>query len=146
MVERILNGKAVVPGRAEGEAVVTCQPISFWGGLNTETGEIIDRRHEKAGTNIAGKVFVFPHGRGSSTSSAILAESIRNGTNPAAIINLQVEPILALGSIVSDELYRQSIPIVVLGEDDFRSIKDGDRIFIEADGKVKVRTEHYKPT
>jgi len=141
MVERILIGKAVAPGGAEGEAAVTKQPISFWGGLNTETGEIIDRRHEKSGTNIAGKVFVFPHGRGSSTSSAILAESIRNGTSPAAIINLQVEPILALGSIVSEELYQQSIPIVVLGEDDFCSIKDGDQIRIEADGKVKVLSD-----
>jgi len=138
MVERILIGKAVVAGVARGEAVVTNQPISFWGGLNTETGEIIDRRHEKSGANVAGKVFVFPHGRGSSTSSAILAESIRNGTNPAGIINFQVEPILALGSIVSEELYGQSIPVVVLGEDDFYSIKDGDRIRIEADGKVKV--------
>ena len=141
MVERIMIGKAVVPGTAEGEALVTDQPISFWGGLNTETGEIIDRRHEKSGTNVAGKVFVFPHGRGSSTSSAILAESIRSGANPAAIINLQVEPILALGSIVSDELYGQSIPIVVLGEDDFYSIKDGDQIRVEADGKVKVLSD-----
>ncbi|MCP4710454.1 MAG: DUF126 domain-containing protein [Planctomycetes bacterium] len=138
MVERILIGKAVVSGTAEGEAVVTDQPISFWGGLNTETGEIIDRRHEKSGTNVTGKVFVFPQGRGSSTSSAILAESIRNGTNPAAIINLQVEPILALGSIVSDELYHQSVPVLVMGEYDFYSIKDGDQIRIEADGKVHV--------
>jgi predicted aconitase with swiveling domain len=89
----------------------------------------------------AGKVFVFPQGKGSSTSSATLTETIRSGVAPAAIINLKVDPILALGSIVANELYHHSIPVVVLTEGDFYSIKQGDYLTLEPDGKVRVATK-----
>jgi predicted aconitase with swiveling domain len=143
-MEKILNGRPVVAGSAEGVALVSSQPISFWGGINPRTGEITDRRHEKSGETVTGRVFVFPRGKGSSTASAILMESIRAGVAPAAIINMKVDPILALGSIVSDELFNQSVPIVVLPEKDFLSIKDGDHITIEPDGKVKVSSSPTK--
>ena len=87
------------------------------------------------------RIFVFPRGKGSSTSSATLMESIKNGVAPAAIINLKVDPIMALGSIVSDELYHKAVPIVILAEKDFYSIKEDDHITIEADGTVKISTE-----
>lgn len=137
-MERILIGRPVVPGSAQGSALVSKQPLSFWGGLNPRTGEIIDRRHELSGVAVTGQVFVFPQGRGSSTSSATLLETIRTGVAPAAIINLRVDPILALGSIVSDELYHKPLPIVVLSEEDFFSIKQDDYVTIKPDGKVKV--------
>jgi predicted aconitase with swiveling domain len=140
-VEKILTGKPVVAGSAEGAALVSREPISLWGGLCPRTGEIIDRRHELSGAIAAGRVFVFPQGRGSSTSSATLMESIRAGVAPAAIINLKVDPILALGSIVSDELYHQAVPIVVLSEKDFFSIKNNDHLTIEPDGTVKISTK-----
>jgi predicted aconitase with swiveling domain len=140
-VEKILTGKPVVAGSAEGAALVSREPISFWGGLCPRTGEIIDRRHELSGEIVTGRVFVFPQGRGSSTSSATLMESIKTGVAPAAIINLKVEPILALGSIVSDELYHKPVPIVVLEEKDFFSIKENDHLTIEPDGTVKIRTK-----
>jgi len=139
-LEKILLGKPIVAGSAEGAALVSREPISFWGGVCPHTGEIIDRRHELSGAIITGRVFVFPQGRGSSTSSATLMESIKTGVAPAAIINLKVEPILALGSIVSDELYHQAIPIVVLKEKDFFSIKENDHITIESDGTIKINT------
>jgi predicted aconitase with swiveling domain len=139
-VEKILTGKPVVAGSAEGAALVSKEPISFWGGLCPRTGEIIDRRHELSGSIVTGRIFVFPQGRGSSTSSATLMESIKTGVAPAAIINLKVDPILALGSIVSDELYHKAIPIVILTEKDFFSIKDNDHLTIEPDGTVKVST------
>ena len=137
-MERVLIGKAVVAGSAEGPALVSREPLSFWGGICPRTGRIIDRRHELMGTIVTGSVFVFPQGKGSSTSSATLAEAIRKGVAPAAIINLKVDPILALGSIVADELYNQSIPVVVLKEEDFYSIKQGDYLTLHADGKVLV--------
>jgi predicted aconitase with swiveling domain len=140
-VEKILTGKPVVAGSAEGAALVSKEPISLWGGLCPRTGEIIDRRHELSGAIASGRVFVFPQGRGSSTSSATLMESIRAGVAPAAIINLKVDPILALGIIVSDELYHQVVPIVVLEEKDFFSIKENDHLTIKPDGTVKVSTE-----
>lgn len=101
-VGRILIGRPIVAGSAKGLALVSKEPLSFWGGLCPRTGEIIDRRHERSGTIVTGRVLVFPWGRGSSTSSATLLESIKTRVAPAAIINLKVDPILALGSIVSD--------------------------------------------
>jgi predicted aconitase with swiveling domain len=140
-MERVLIGKMVVAGAAEGSALVSKEALSFWGGICPRTGQIIDRRHEQSGAIVTGKVFVFPQGRGSSTSSATLTETIRRGVAPAAIINLKVDPILALGSIVADELYHQSIPVVVLKERDFYSIKQGDYLTIESDGTVLVDTK-----
>jgi hypothetical protein len=139
-VEKILTGKPIVAGSARGAALVSREPISFWGGVCPRTGEIIDRRHELSGKIVTGRIFVFPKGRGSSTSSATLMESIAAGVAPAAIINLKVDPILALGSIVSDELYHQAVPIVVLKEKDFFSIKENDHLTIEPDGTVKINT------
>jgi len=141
IVERVLIGRPIVAGSAEGPALVSKEPLSFWGGLCPRTGEIIDRRHERSGAIAAGRVFVFPQGRGSSTSSATLLETIKTGVAPAAIINLKVDPILALGSIVADELYHQTIPIVVLPREDFLSIKQDDYLTIEPDGMVKVSTK-----
>jgi predicted aconitase with swiveling domain len=141
MTERILVGRPVVAGSAAGTALVSREPLSFWGGLCPHTGEIIDRRHERAGAIVAGRVFVFPQGKGSSTSSATLMESIKTGVAPAAIINLKVDPILALGSIVSDELYNRAMPIVVLNDKDFYSIKEDDYLAIEPDGKVFVSSK-----
>ena len=140
-MERILMGKPVVAGEASGVALVSKEPLSFWGGICPRTGEIIDRRHECSGAIVTGRVFVFPQGRGSSTSSATLLESIKTGVAPAAIINLKVDPILALGSIVADELYHQVIPIVVLSKEDFFSIKQDDYLTIEPDGTVMVSTK-----
>ena len=137
-MERILIGRAIVAGSAEGTALVSKEPLSFWGGVCPRTGEIIDRRHELSGENVTGRVFVLPAGRGSSTSSATLMQSIKAGVAPAAIISLNVDPILALGSIVSDELYSRAVPIVILDKDDFLSIKQDDHLVVKPDGKVLV--------
>ncbi len=137
-MERILSGRPVIAGSAEGVALVSHEPLSFWGGFNATTGEIIDRRHGQSGTIVTGRVFVFPRGKGSSTGSAVVLESIRSGTAPAAIINLEVDPILALGVIVADELYGRSVPIVLLEEDDYHSLREGDRLAIQPDGTVRV--------
>jgi len=137
-MERTLIGKPLVAGSAEGRAVVSTQPLSFWGGLSPRTGEVIDRRHERSGAIVTGKIFVFPRGKGSSTSSAVLMEGIRAGTAPAAIITARVDSILALGAIVADELYHKTVPVVVLSQEDFDSISEGDYLVIEPDGRIKV--------
>ena len=135
---RVVIGRPVIPGSAEGVALVSKEPLSFWGGLSSDSGKITDRRHELSGATVTGRVFVFPRGKGSSTGSAVLLQSIKSGTAPAAIINLKTDPILALGAIIADELYRKSVPTVVLGEKDFFSIKEGDRLAIEPDGTVRI--------
>jgi predicted aconitase with swiveling domain len=144
-MERTMAGRAVVPGSAEGIALVTVEPLSLWGGLNAQTGEIIDRRHERSGEIVSGRVFVLPQGRGSSTASAILLESVKAGKAPAAIINARLDPILALGSILADELYHKPVPIVVLSRADFDSIREGDYVIIQPDGTVRIKRGKTHP-
>jgi len=139
-MERVLKAKVLVAGQAKGLATVSKEPLSLWGGLSPQTGEIVDRRHELAGQIVTGRILLLPRGRGSSTSSATLMESIKAGVAPAAIITIKTDPILALGSIVSDELYHRAVPILVLPEHDFFSINQDDHILIESDGTVKVRS------
>jgi len=136
MVKKLV-GRAIIPGDAQGAAVVSRKPISFWGGVSPKTGEIIDRRHDCCGKVIAGKVFVYPAGKGSSTGSAVLMESIKNGVAPAAVILAKIDPILALGSIVANELYGKSVPIVLLSQEDFESIQDGSHLVVHSDGVVE---------
>ena len=131
-----LECKVLIPGSAKGTVIKSEEPLSFWGGVNPFTGEITDRRHDHFGQVIKDKIFLFPKGRGSSTGSAVLLEAIRNGTAPAAIINLKEDPILALGAIVAEELYHKAIPILILSEDDFCKVMEGDTIKIEPGGRV----------
>jgi predicted aconitase with swiveling domain len=140
-MEMTLIGKPLVAGVTRGAALVSKEPLSFWGGVSPQSGEVIDRRHDRLGAVVAGRVFVFPRGKGSSTSSATLMEAIRNGTAPAAIINLEVDSILALGSIVADVIYKKCVPIVVLPEEAFHSIREGDRVAVHPDGRVTVVRE-----
>ncbi len=120
-------------------AVVSRMPLSFWGGLDPATGRITDRLHDRFGEVVAGRVFAFPTGKGSSTASAVLLESVRLGTAPAAIINSSLDPILALGAIVADELYGRFPPVVVVPEEAFAALADGDEVAVEPDGTVEVR-------
>jgi hypothetical protein len=139
-MNRILKGKPIVAGYSAGQAVVSRQPISFWGGVDPSTGEVIDRRHECSGTIITGKVFVFPTGKGSSTGSAVLMESIRNGSAPVAIINCKTDPILALGAILAEELYHKTLPMVVLSQEDIENIQDGGNLIVHPDGTILVNS------
>jgi len=106
--------RALVAGSAEGEVLVLDDPLSFWGGVDPATGLVIDGHHPQAGASVAGRVLVLPGGRGSSSSSSVLAEAIRAGTAPAAVLLLETDPIVALGAIVARELYGRTIPVVVV--------------------------------
>ena len=96
--------RVLAPGRADGLALVLGDPLSFWGGVETSTGRITDVHHPRRGDVVAGSVLVMPSGRGSSSSSSVLAETIRLGTGPAAIVLAEPDPILALGATVAHEL------------------------------------------
>jgi predicted aconitase with swiveling domain len=115
------EARTLVSGEASGVALVLEEALSFWGGVDPVTGDIIDVRHPQRGVNVAGRVLVMPSGRGSSSSSSVLAEAIRAGTAPVAIVMLEPDPILALGAIVARELYGRTIPVVVAPEAVVRS-------------------------
>ena len=105
--------RAYAAGAAEGPALMLREALSLWGGIDLDTGCIIDRSHPDAGTCVTGRILVMPSGRGSSSSSAVLAEAIRRGTGPAAIVLGGADPILTVGAIVAASLYGLECPIVV---------------------------------
>lgn len=129
-----ISGRSVVPGEAQGLALVTIQPISFFGGLDPNKGIIIEKRHELEGQTITGKVLVFPRGKGSTVGSYVIYSMKKKGTAPAAIINVETELIIAVGCILAE------IPLMdKLNEDPIKTIKTGDFVKVLADkGLVKV--------
>jgi predicted aconitase with swiveling domain len=121
----ILKGRAIYKGLAEGEALVTSQGISFYGGVDPENGIIVERGHELEGESIAGKVLVFPSGKGSTVGSYTLYRLKHNQKAPAAIINETCETITAVGCIISE------IPCV--DQVNIQEIKNGSRLRVDGD-------------
>jgi predicted aconitase with swiveling domain len=103
----------LVGGEAEGEVLTLGAPLSFWGGYDPEEGRIIDVHHPQHGESLAGKILAMTHGRGSSSSSAVLAEALRLGTGPAAIVLEEADQILVTGVLVARMLYGVTCPVVV---------------------------------
>ena len=136
MGKLILSGKPFIAGSAKGIALVSREPLSFWGGYDWKTGEIIDRRHPLSGQVAKGRILAIPFTRGSSTTTAVLLESIRAGTAPAGIITTATDFFFALASVVADEMYSKPILLVAVSESDFAKLKTGDEVEIENDGKV----------
>ena len=132
------RGRVLVAGEASGLVLATLEPISFWGGYDELSGEIIDRRHPLSGQPAAGRVLAVPFTRGSSTSAQVLLEAVRAGTAPAAIVTAQVDGFVSLASIVADELYQRPIPVVVLDRADFEKLRTGQRAVVKSDGTISV--------
>ena len=97
-----LNGRAIYEGKAEGVALVSSTPMSFYGGVNPDTGEVIERGHELRGQSVKGKVLIFPHGKGSTVGSYVMYRLAKNGAAPSAIVNAKCETIVAVGAIISE--------------------------------------------
>lgn len=133
-----MKGRPLVAGDAEGPLLASTEPLSFWGGYDQETGEIIDRRHPLSGENGAGKVLALPLTRGSSTTTAVLLEAVRRGTAPAAIITDGTDTFLTLASIVAGEMYDAAVPIVAVSGEDFDRLGTASRVRIHADGRIEI--------
>jgi predicted aconitase with swiveling domain len=133
-----VSGQLIAPGRARGPALVLDEPLSLWGGLDPATGRVIELRHPQHGARVTGRVLVLPAARGSSSSASVLAEAIRAGTAPAAIVLGEPDLILALGAAVAEELYGVQIPILVLPAADLAAIPDGATVDIGPEGVSAV--------
>ena len=130
----MLRGRRVIGGSAEGEAVVTKEPVSFLGGVNPDKGVVVERGHELEGQSITGKIFVFPHGKGSTAGPYIIYAMAKRKTAPAAMINVEAEPIIAVGAAMGN------IPLVDrLDKNPLEVIASGDHVRIDADqGIVEI--------
>ena len=128
----------LLSGDATGEVLVLDEPLSMWGGLDPGTGELIDRRHPQSGATLTGRILVMPSGRGSSSSSSVLAEAIRVGTAPAAIVLAEPDDIILLGALVARELYAITCPVVVADPETYGGLRSGERVRVSAEGVERV--------
>ena len=144
-MDRIIQGTVIVAGEGQSQALVSHEPLSFWGGYDYHTGEIIDRRHPLSGQIAASRVLAIPFTRGSSTTTAVLLEAVRAGTAPAAILTTGPDHFFALASIVADEMYGQPIPLVALSEADFSSLKNGLWVEVKENGEIVISSLAYFP-
>ena len=135
----VITGTPVVTGTARGEVLATGQTISFWGGVDTETGKIVDPRHELFGQNIAGRILVFPYGKGSAAAPMVLLELARQNTAPAGMVNLETDPLLAAGPIISSRFYGITVPVIRVGRRDFGKLKTGLHAVVDScSGEIKL--------
>jgi predicted aconitase with swiveling domain len=124
----ILKGRKVMGGKAEGEALVSSESVSFYGGVDPVTGCITEPGHCCCGENITGKIFVFPMGKGSTVGSYVIYRMKKLGTAPAAIINQETEAIIATGCVISD------IPLIdKIEQDPLKVIKNGMYVKVNSD-------------
>lgn len=119
----IFSGENVLPGTAQGELVFADEPISFMGGTNPLTGDVIDTHHSLQGQNITGKIVAIPSGRGSCSGSGALFEMLMAGTAPAALVFAYDEPILTLGTVIAEEFFGHTIPILKLSPETFAQLE-----------------------
>src|SRR4051812_35653321 len=136
MAERVIAGRVIVAGEAEGEALVTSEALSFWGGYDFQTGTIIHTQQPLAGVRAAGRLLAVPFSKGSSTPPAVLLEAVRAGTAPAAILTTGADAFFALASVVADVMYGKPFPVIALDAADFASLRTGMRLRVAADGRI----------
>jgi len=137
VADLVIAGRPIVAGEAQGEALVTGDALSFWGGYDFHTGEIIDKHHPLAGVRAVGRILAVPFSKGSSTTTAVLLEAVRAGTAPAAILTTGVDSFFALASVVADVMYAKPFPVIALEADDFARLRTGDRLAVERDGTIR---------
>lgn len=129
----MIRCRRIAKGKADGEAIVSTEPISFLGGVDPKTGKVIEVNHPLEGKSIAGKILIFPRGKGSTVGSYVMYQLKKNGVAPAAIINEEAEIIVAVGAIISN------IPMVDKPQGDISLIRDGQRVAVNADeGVIEV--------
>ena len=131
-----IQGLPLVPGRASGAIISTDVGLSFWGGVDAKSGVVIDSRHPLHGHSLAGKILVIPNGRGSCTGSQVILELLLAGCAPAAIVLLHTDEIISLGSIVGEELFGCSLPIVTVCEGAFLRASRSAYAHVGPDGTV----------
>ena len=128
--------RMLIAGEARGTVLALDEPLSFWGGFDAETGTVIDRAHPQVGASLAGRVVVMPFGQGSSSGSSVLAEAIREGTAPAALVLAESDEIIVLGAIIAEEVYGITMPIAIVDPNGYAEIAASQTAIIAPDGTI----------
>jgi hypothetical protein len=126
-----MKGRIISPGKVEGAAIVSTEPIGFYGGIDIKTGIVIEKGHPLEGKSVTDKILIFPSGKGSTVGSYVIYGLNKNGVGPCGIINKETETIVATGVILA------GIPCI--DQINIDRIKDGDTVLLDADnGEVKI--------
>lgn len=133
-----VTGRTLVAGQGSGPLLRLTHPISFWGGVDPTKGTIVDPRHPQFRASIAGTTLLIPSAVGSSSSSAIMLELLREGTAPAAVIMGRADAILALGAIVGRELGYEPVPIVEADPKEFAAWETGAEVRVDAGSSARI--------
>jgi predicted aconitase with swiveling domain len=141
---RTLRGRTLSPGEGHGRLLVLDAPVSFWGGVGP-TGTVVDRHHPQYGVSLTGRIVVMTSSKGSSSSSSVLAEHIRAGVAPAALVLREPDMIVTLGALAAGELYEQWVPVVVLAQRDHDGLRDEAEARVEATGSGALVTLGLPP-
>jgi predicted aconitase with swiveling domain len=127
-----LRGRPIVSGHVEGLALASMKPISFLGGVDPDSGTIIEKSHDWQGKNIAERILCFPNGHGSTVGSYVLYSLAKKGIGPKAIINQSADPVIVVGAIIAD--------IPMIDQVDIKQIQTDDEVEVDTEkGTVKIR-------
>ncbi|VVO35740.1 aconitase X [Pseudomonas fluorescens] len=135
-----LTGRSLVAGAAQGALLFADVGLSFWGGVDSYSGEVIDRHHPLSGEHLAGRVLAIPSGRGSCTGSSVLMELISNGHAPAALVLAEADEILTLGVLVAQTIFERSLPVLCIGREAFSALRG--KAFARVEGASVTLFEH----
>ena len=133
-----------VSGKREGKLLTTEQPVSFWGGVDAQKGIINDPRHELFGKSVAGKVLAFPYGKGSAAAPMVILELVRAKKAPAALVQIDVDPLLVSGPILCKHFYAETIPVVTVSNKAFQHLKTGRHAVVDG-SKGEIILRNYEP-
>ena len=116
------SGRSLIEGSAQGALLFADTGLSFWGGVDPFSGEVIDRHHPLSGQSVSGRVLAIPNGRGSCTGSSVMMELISNGHAPAALVLAEADEILTLGVLVAQYFFARSLPVLCIGKEAFANL------------------------
>lgn len=131
-----MKGRVIRAGRAEGQALVSPEPIGFLGGVDPDSGIVVEPNHPLNGRSITGRVLVFPTGKGSTVGSYTILRLARNGMAPVAMINAESEAIVAAGAIIGDIPMVDQVAINLIQDGDWVLV-DGESIEIVAQAELQ---------
>ncbi len=136
-----IQSRVLIAGTADAEALVLLEALSFWGGFDPQLGKIIDIHHPQTGIAVKGKVLIIPSSRGSAGTPACIAETLRNGTGPAAFVLGCADVNICIGVSVANRLYDLKVPVVELTLDEIASLQKAEKIVVQANGELLFRQE-----
>ena len=133
-----IQSDILVAGEAEGEVLFLQEPLSFWGGFNPENGEIIDTHHPQYQQVVTDKILIVVSSRGSAGTPGGIAETLRNGSGPAAFVLVERDVNIGVGTLVANRLYQMQVPVVAINREFLSSLESAQRVRINALGELKL--------